>query len=248
MIDKFCNTIIDASAGTGKTHTICEMIISRLKAGYDIKEFLIMTFTDKAAGELVERIRKRIKQELSEKLSEKERVNLKNALDSFDYATISTIHGFCKKVLSEYAFECKLPYTLNIDNSNNWLKYGYAKETFSNWINNIHILNSMEVEKVFNKGNNSIEYVLENIAKEFDIKCDFLLPENYSYEFVVPKDIEIFCEWFFGLQFNDIKSELEKNKTKSRHAEIKKYAKILIEKIKAIFINYNDFYNFYFIK
>ena len=30
---------IEASAGTGKTYTICEKVIERIKAGYDIKEF-----------------------------------------------------------------------------------------------------------------------------------------------------------------------------------------------------------------
>ena len=108
----FGHTYIDASAGCGKTYTITEKVMERIKAGYDIKSFLIMTYTEKAAGELVDRIRSRINKVIKDNeldgitLSPVESDLFKNALKDFDFATISTIHGFCKKVLSEYAFEC----------------------------------------------------------------------------------------------------------------------------------------------
>ena len=53
------NAVIEASAGTGKTYTL-EHIVKKLvlEKGYDIRSILLVTFTEKAAGELKERIRK----------------------------------------------------------------------------------------------------------------------------------------------------------------------------------------------
>ena len=52
------NAVIEASAGTGKTYTL-EHIVAKLvrEMGYDIRSLLLVTFTEKAAGELKERIR-----------------------------------------------------------------------------------------------------------------------------------------------------------------------------------------------
>ena len=56
------NAVIEASAGTGKTYTL-EHIVEKLvrEKGYDIRSLLLVTFTEKAAGELKERIRKMLK-------------------------------------------------------------------------------------------------------------------------------------------------------------------------------------------
>ena len=59
IIDINKNTVIEASAGTGKTFTIVK-IVERilLEQKINLSEIVIVTFTEKAAGELKERIRK----------------------------------------------------------------------------------------------------------------------------------------------------------------------------------------------
>ena len=56
-----CNLIISAGAGSGKTAVLSERVIRKLKSGIDIRNILILTFTNEAAGEMKERIRKKIK-------------------------------------------------------------------------------------------------------------------------------------------------------------------------------------------
>lgn len=99
---------IEASAGTGKTHLIMEMLGEIMD--YDVQNnisenrllnTLVLTFTEKAAGELKGRLKAKIL-ELSE--------NGKNPdfyryLRDLDQVTISTIHGFCNMVLKEYPIE-----------------------------------------------------------------------------------------------------------------------------------------------
>ncbi|OHD69122.1 MAG: hypothetical protein A2W19_05905 [Spirochaetes bacterium RBG_16_49_21] len=102
-IDLDSHSVIEASAGSGKTHTIQDLVVELLRRGkvQSLDEILAVTFTEKAAGELKDRIRNNIKEALTKERSE----ILKISLDNFDSASIHTIHGFCNKVLQEYAFE-----------------------------------------------------------------------------------------------------------------------------------------------
>ena len=114
--------IIEASAGTGKTYNITELYI-RLLLGKKLmpKNILVMTFTKDATQEIIGRVEKKLREvlatiskELFELVIEGEKhiitkgdenyKHLKRALLEIDEAAIFTIHGFCKKVLSEQAF------------------------------------------------------------------------------------------------------------------------------------------------
>ncbi|MDJ0652471.1 MAG: UvrD-helicase domain-containing protein [Simkaniaceae bacterium] len=98
--------LLEASAGTGKTFAI-EHIIARLivEQDFTLDEILIVTFTRAATRELKTRIRKTLK-------SKPPTFSLERALALIDQAQIYTIHGFCHRMLTEYAFESQLGFTL----------------------------------------------------------------------------------------------------------------------------------------
>lgn len=112
------HAVIEASAGTGKTFTLEHLIIELLLAGVTIDQILVVTFTEKATTELRIRVRAKLDELLmleegegaaeSEgptwELDERARRRLQRALQSFDSATIATIHSFCQRVLTEHAF------------------------------------------------------------------------------------------------------------------------------------------------
>lgn len=129
-------TLIEASAGTGKTYTITSLVVRLIvEQGLSIDQVLVVTFTEAATAELRERVRQRLVavlrtlrgeslqeadplgEELAESLQrrggearlEAER-RLRDALHGFDGAAISTIHGFCQRVLQEHAFESGVPF------------------------------------------------------------------------------------------------------------------------------------------
>lgn len=90
---------IQAGAGTGKTHTLAQRLVYALSEDSgpkldDVDELLTITFTDKAAGELLGRIRSTLRSE-----------GLEEESLAIDSAWISTIHSMCKRVLSSFAFE-----------------------------------------------------------------------------------------------------------------------------------------------
>jgi len=118
--------LIEASAGTGKTRAITDLVL-RLVAeeGLRIDEILVVTFTQAATAELRQRVRARLVEAaralgtgegagdpvlsrlIASSAPQAARVRLRAALEDFDAAAISTIHGFCQRVLALHAFESR---------------------------------------------------------------------------------------------------------------------------------------------
>lgn len=59
------NIIVSAGAGSGKTAVLTERVITKLKNGVSVNQLLILTFTNNAAKEMKERIKKKLLKYLS---------------------------------------------------------------------------------------------------------------------------------------------------------------------------------------
>lgn len=106
-IDLHRHGVIEASAGTGKTYTIENLVLRLLKEqNLKIEEILVVTFTEKAAGELKERIRLQLDTAVKNENDSARRSSLEDNLNNFDRAAISTIHGFCNRIINEFPFAC----------------------------------------------------------------------------------------------------------------------------------------------
>jgi len=108
QIDLNRHALIEASAGTGKTYTIENLVVRLLTEKLDIalENILIVTFTEKATSELKIRIREKLEQELRRSPGDSGVLEkIKATLDCFDAASIYTIHGFCHTILNDFAFE-----------------------------------------------------------------------------------------------------------------------------------------------
>jgi exodeoxyribonuclease V beta subunit len=113
-------TLIEASAGTGKTYNIAEIYVRLLlrlaPTGRGVRDILVVTFTEAATTELCDRIRRRVRDRLDAAeagvgppLTDVEHIALRAALGGFDEAAIHTIHGFCQRVLTQFALESGAP-------------------------------------------------------------------------------------------------------------------------------------------
>lgn len=105
--------LIEASAGTGKTYTLCGLYARYVaERGCMPDQLLVVTFTDAAAAELSQRIRERLRAQ--EKILRAQTCAdavrgadfLRQAVARFDEAAIHTMHGFCQKLLRDFSFEC----------------------------------------------------------------------------------------------------------------------------------------------
>jgi exodeoxyribonuclease V beta subunit len=117
-------TVLEASAGTGKTFTIAALAARYVAEGTPLDQILLVTFTRMATGELRDRVRERLvhtEQGLARHLAgaaahdgdevvallaegtpdevHQRHFRLARAIARFDAATIATTHGFCQEVL-----------------------------------------------------------------------------------------------------------------------------------------------------
>ena len=106
-LDSQRNIAVTASAGAGKTATLVERYIEllRLHPEIGVRQVLAITFTQKAAAEMRERIARRLADALDQELPEPERQRLRQIRADLPAARISTIHAFCAALLREYPIE-----------------------------------------------------------------------------------------------------------------------------------------------
>ena len=96
------DVFLRAGAGTGKTTVLVDRFCAAaLDPEGGIERILAFTFTERAADQL----RRRVREELSERASVaegEEREILAEAAEATDRAWISTIHGFCRRLLASH--------------------------------------------------------------------------------------------------------------------------------------------------
>lgn len=119
--------LIEADAGTGKTWTLANLVLRALiERGQSIDRIAVLTFTNKAAAELRERVLRAVEQ-LADGLAggavsdpfvraylprcdrARDLPRLRRARALFDEAPISTIHGFCQRILAEQSLSLAQP-------------------------------------------------------------------------------------------------------------------------------------------
>ncbi len=151
-------SVIEASAGTGKTWTISHLVPRLLVDGVvsGIGDVLLVTFTEDAARELGERTRRPLAAlvghaEAGTQPAENEQgirllldrlgalpspersaavVRLRLALDESDQLTVSTIHSFCNQVLGSEGFLCGMPTGFEVLPDPGDLKSDAVKDTW----------------------------------------------------------------------------------------------------------------------
>jgi len=127
------NITVTASAGTGKTAVLsgrCVNIISEKSICPSVSNILVLTFTDAAA----EQMRSRIAGQLKAAISKKPDIHLRRQLMALDAADISTIHSFCKRLITEHFYQLALDPTFTvIDTDEQRLLKNQALEETINW-------------------------------------------------------------------------------------------------------------------
>ena len=87
------NIIVSAGAGSGKTAVLTARVIRKLLSGVDIDHLLVLTFTNEAAREMKNRIRKAIIKN-----------NLTNQLSLLESSYITTFDSFALSIVKKYHY------------------------------------------------------------------------------------------------------------------------------------------------
>lgn len=180
------NYVIEASAGTGKTYNVVNMVKKMLSQNVNIKDILIVTYTDKACGELKDRIRK-----ISGDISEHD-------------LNIYTIHSFCQNTIKTYGFSANLALNLNMEDDDTlnrfvkrYVRHGAIFEDINNLIKAGYSLDVSKIEKDLINGIK--KYYLNSYLEE-DETIVFLgeVKDEYKDYVVISKD-NLDCTGLFNL-------------------------------------------------
>ena len=194
------NIIVSAGAGSGKTAVLSERVIRKLKDGIDIRNILMLTFTNEAAGEMANRIRKKIK-----------KAGLTSQLEYLDQAYITTFDAFALSLVKKYH------YVLNIDKSIDIIDSSIIDLKRNEFLEEIFLsLYEAKDEKFLKligdfttRDDEVIKKAILSINKSLDLKYDkedYI--DNYVNNFYNNKYIEqLFAEYFNYLK--KISLELE---------------------------------------
>ena len=129
-------TLLEASAGTGKTYSITNLVLQLIALhSVPLREVLLVTFTRNATAELRERVRLRLQEAsvaLGTGLADPAdavltqvvdaaatdpgiALRVQQALEGFDECVIRTIHGFCQRMLQQFAAVAGADVDLELD-------------------------------------------------------------------------------------------------------------------------------------
>lgn len=189
------NIIVSAGAGSGKTFVLSKRVVRKLLDGCNINEILILTFTNKAAKEMKERIRN----EISDK------PELINQLDLIDSSYISTFDAFSLAIVEKYNYILNINKDIKVgDNTLILIEknriideifeefYHMEDKNFFDMIEFFSLKNDKELKKQIIKINDSLDL---KYNKEDYLK-DYL--NNYYNDDVINTNINKYLEIIFS--------------------------------------------------
>ncbi len=179
--------VIEASAGTGKTYTIEQIIVELiLEKGANLSQILLITYTEKAATELKNRVRLRIEKMLAGEDSQEhsapthqtrwiiddaKQLLLSNALNDFDSAFIGTIHSFCARMTKEFALICSLMLDPQITHDAGFTKF------FLSWVHSLQNQTIRDLLAKFVEDQNNSQFkrlpsdILSFLSEQGEVAC-----------------------------------------------------------------------------
>ena len=102
--------VVDAGAGSGKTAALVGRVLALVTTGEaELSRIAAITFTEKAAAELGDRVRRRLEECIEAQPGTVEEQRCRLALEQLDGAAIGTLHSFARRILSEHPIEAGLP-------------------------------------------------------------------------------------------------------------------------------------------
>jgi len=212
------NIIVSAGAGSGKTAVLSERVLTHIKRGIHVDELLVLTFTNAAALEMKERIRK--------KLLDNNFIDEANKLDT---AYITTFDSLALSLLKKYSYKKNLSKNINvIDSTIISLKkeellesifekyYESNNELFLNLIKDFCLKDDREIFDSIIKLNDSLDNVFN--------KRELL--ENYIDNYYNIDNINNLINKYNDLLFDKINNIKELLDTIKYYLEDKNYKKI----------------------
>ena len=183
------NIIVSAGAGSGKTAVLTARVLRKLKSGVNVNELLILTFTNKAAFEMKDRIRKAISKDES----------IINQLDYIDSSYITTFDSFALSMVKKYSYLLNVGKNVSIaDSSTIYLEKKKIIDSIFDRLyiekNNLflHLINDFTIKK-----DDDIKKYILDINDKLDLKYDKIeYLNNYIENYYDDKNIDFLVKTY----------------------------------------------------
>ena len=236
-------SLIEASAGTGKTYALANLYLRYLlECRFNVEQILVVTFTEAATQELKDRIRLRI-QELrlvfegaetqdpilnylvsTSASKAKDQLCLRLAERQIDQAQIHTIHGFCQQVLKRHALDSSVPLKQNLLEDQTQLRKSVIEDFWRRYV-----LNLSKVQ---------LHYIVSNWSEPSSLQSELSSLLNRSPKHIIPtvsgqnltswqEAFEAFQAWLLELknvslrELDDVETLLKDKPLKSNNTKLK---------------------------
>ena len=226
------NIIVSAGAGSGKTAVLTKRVITKIEKGININNLLVLTFTNAAANEMKDRIRKAITEK-----------GLTDQLDLIDSAYITTFDSYAQSIVRKYHYLLNIPSKVKVVDDtvikieinriiDEIFEERYQDIKFDNLIKTYCTKNDRKIKDIVISFNEKLdlksdketylnEYIdkyysnefIENVIKEY-IDSAFEVKDNINELFL---DIKGYLD---DKQFNNLSEYLDKLLSSSTYEEI----------------------------
>lgn len=115
--------MVGAGAGAGKTTSTVSAVIESLQKGIKPEEICLITFTNKATQEMIEKGIKVIDERISEAKTEAQKEELRTVRVKLQKVHVSTIHSFAYEVIRGYPLEAGIGYAYRYESPEETMAY-----------------------------------------------------------------------------------------------------------------------------
>lgn len=226
--DLTSNIFVEAGAGAGKTSILVRRIMNQIKSGkWNVDQIVAITFTNKAAQELKDRIGKKLLEELHKaEITDAEKSLLENALHNLNLMQISTIHSFCFRLLTETSFAAGMRMDMRMLENNE--EDDSKKAFFKNWYNHVPYRAKAEFLNMY-LGNRPYKALENTFLQICDLDSSFVIEYPDKLFFKNEIEVDAFC--------GDSRAAFERILVKQINAASRKNFKTFKELVRAGVLN-----------
>lgn len=204
--------LVSASAGSGKTKVLVERVFNVLKSKKaQLSELLVVTFTNLAALEMKNRLKKRMEEEA------KTDKYFEQRLDELNIADICTLHKLCQKIVKEFFYEADIEpgFSVADERQSEYLKSLALEECFNHYTREKDIDFEMLYEIFYESRKDTsfkenIVFVHNFLSSKEKMWQQQIIEDNYTADFKANKSILYLLEKIkkFTVYFSAKLSEL----------------------------------------
>ncbi|MCD7949794.1 MAG: UvrD-helicase domain-containing protein [Erysipelotrichaceae bacterium] len=137
--------LVSAPAGSGKTKILVNRIISLLQEGYNITDFLVVTFTKAAGAQMKQRLTDELNVLIASDIDNTMREHLSLQLLNMSQAYITNFHTFCSTLLKKYGYMINIMPGFTILEDPQYLKEEVLTDCLEQWVKDKDIHDFLEL-------------------------------------------------------------------------------------------------------